>query len=159
MGRIKMRTELLYGLAVVMLMVSGACAQDAKILRIDVQNRIGANYQITLEPLKFEGFDGLHSFAAGKHDDEWILFGGRTDGLHRMRPFEAFLARDNNSRIIVLDPATNKSWSAPMMAFLPHFKNSSNLQTCSFTRMAGPCILLADMVIAEPQRTILHTTN
>ncbi len=108
----KLRIELFGGLLLLALLVSGACAQEAQTKQIKVENRVGGHYTLTLEPLEFEKFDGLHSFAAGSHDGKWFLFGGRTDGLHRMRPFEAFLARDNNINIVVMDPKTRVSWSA-----------------------------------------------
>lgn len=65
---------------------------------------------MTLEPFAVEGFGGLHSFAFAQFDGKWLLIGGRTDGLHGRRPFEAFLEKDNNTSIVVIDPKTKESW-------------------------------------------------
>lgn len=57
---------------------------------------------------------GVHSFAWGQHNGEWLLIGGRTDGLHQRQPFAAFLAADNNTMAYVVDPVAQQVWSAPM---------------------------------------------
>ena len=67
---------------------------------------------IVLQEITIPGMPGVHSFAWGQHNGEWLLIGGRTDGLHQRQPFAAFLAADNNTSAHVVDPATQQVWSA-----------------------------------------------
>jgi hypothetical protein len=60
---------------------------------------------VVLQEITIPGMPGLQSFAWGEHNGEWLLIGGRTDGLHRRQPFAAFLAEDNNTSAYVVDPA------------------------------------------------------
>ncbi|HRO98826.1 MAG TPA: hypothetical protein PLN54_05275 [Flavobacteriales bacterium] len=81
---------------------------------------VGVNAQdlgtrrLVLQEVTIPGMPGIHSFAWGQHDGEWLLIGGRTDGLHRRQPFAAFLAADNNTSAYVVDPVTQQVWSAPL---------------------------------------------
>ena len=93
-------------------LVSPACGQVTKQVSILSTNSVGNGYAVSLKLIEVKGFTGLHSFAAAQNDGKWLLIGGRTDGLHKRRPFEAFLASDNNKKIIVIDPKTKQSWSA-----------------------------------------------
>lgn len=68
--------------------------------------------RIVLEEVTISGMPGVQSFAWGQHEGEWLLLGGRTDGLHRRQPFSAFLAADNNTMAHVVDPVTEEVWSA-----------------------------------------------
>jgi hypothetical protein len=69
---------------------------------------------VVLQEITIPGMPGLQSFAWGEHNGEWLLIGGRTDGLHRRQPFAAFLAEDNNTSAYVVDPAAQQVWSASM---------------------------------------------
>lgn len=69
---------------------------------------------VVLQEIAIPGMPGLQSFAWGQHNGEWLLMGGRTDGLHRRQPFAAFLATDNNTVAYVVDPSSAQVWSAPM---------------------------------------------
>ena len=78
-----------------------------------------------------KGFDGLQSFAYAQKDGKWLLIGGRNDGLHRRRPFESFLASENNTNIFVIDPETKQSWTAlinDLPAALSEHLQSTNMQ-------------------------------
>jgi hypothetical protein len=72
------------------------------------------NRTIVLQEVTIPNMPGIQSFAWGQHDGEWLLVGGRTDGLHRRQPFAAFLAADNNTSAYVVDPQTQQVWSASL---------------------------------------------
>ncbi|MBL7765671.1 MAG: hypothetical protein JNJ58_06240 [Chitinophagaceae bacterium] len=74
--------------------------------------QIGSGYQVNLKPLNINGFDGIQSFSAGQINGEWVLIGGRTDGLHRRQPPVTFLAAGNNQLIYVINPTTQQLWTA-----------------------------------------------
>lgn len=69
---------------------------------------------VVLQEITIPGMPGIQSFAWGQHNGEWLLIGGRTDGLHRRQPFAAFLAADNNTSAYVVDPVTQQVWTASM---------------------------------------------
>ncbi len=75
------------------------------------------SFGIEIEPVTISGLPGLQSFAWGKHDGKWLILGGRNDGLHRRQPFASFSAAGNNTKIIVVDPAAKKYWSATLSGF------------------------------------------
>ncbi len=72
------------------------------------------NRNIVLQEITIPGMPGVQSFAWGQLNGEWLLIGGRTDGLHQRQPFAAFLAADNNTNAYVVDPVTEQVWSASM---------------------------------------------
>ncbi|MBL7828719.1 MAG: T9SS C-terminal target domain-containing protein [Saprospiraceae bacterium] len=57
------------------------------------------------------GFDGVQSFAIGVHEGEWLVVGGRKDGLHRRQPFASFDQAGQNNSVWVINPETGQSWS------------------------------------------------
>ena len=71
-------------------------------------------FDIHIEPMNLNGIGGLQSYAFAQYDGKWILIGGRLDGLHRRQPFAAFDVAGNNNQILVVDPASQKKWSAPL---------------------------------------------
>jgi len=73
-----------------------------------------APFSIHLEPVSIPGVGGVQSFAYGKHAGKWLIVGGRLDGLHRRQPFAAFDLAGHNNQLIVIDPATQQKWSAPL---------------------------------------------
>jgi hypothetical protein len=54
----------------------------------------------------------LHSFAAAEIDGKWILFGGRTNGLHGFQQTGSanFPTASQNREVWVIDPASGQSW-------------------------------------------------
>lgn len=69
---------------------------------------------VVLQEITIPSMPGVQSFAWGQHNGEWLIMGGRTDGLHQRQPFAAFLAADNNTMAYVVDPVAQQVWSAPM---------------------------------------------
>lgn len=67
--------------------------------------------RIVLEEVTIPNMPGVHSFACGQQGTEWLLLGGRTDGLHQRQPFAAFQAAANNTMAHVVDPYTGEVWS------------------------------------------------
>lgn len=76
---------------------------------------IGA-YNVVLEEVAIADMPGLQSFATGQYEGEWLLIGGRTDGLHRRQPWATFWEEDNNKKAYILNPETQEVWSANLSA-------------------------------------------
>lgn len=96
-----------------------------------LQAQVANGYALSVEPLTIQGFNGLQAFIAGQYDGKWVLMGGRTDGLHQRQPFASFLANDNNTDIVVIDPTTQQSWTAPLSSLsvpLQEQLQSTNMQ-------------------------------
>lgn len=72
------------------------------------------NRSIVLQEIAIPNMPGVQSFAWGQHEGEWLLIGGRIDGLHQRQPFAAFLAADNNTMAHVVNPQTQQVWSASL---------------------------------------------
>ncbi|MCW5899713.1 MAG: T9SS type A sorting domain-containing protein [Flavobacteriales bacterium] len=90
-----------------LLLTFGLCATS--LFAQDLGDR-----HVVLQEITIPNMPGLQSFAWGQHNGEWLLIGGRTDGLHRRQPFAAFLAEDNNTVAYVVDPVLQQVWSTPM---------------------------------------------
>lgn len=74
-------------------------------------------YVVTLERVKVSTtLPTLQSFAAGQHDGQWVIVGGRTNGLHSFtnEPLKNFPPSDQNRHVWVIDPATWQFWSRPL---------------------------------------------
>ncbi len=68
-------------------------------------------YEIQLISVNINGLPGLHSFAYAKHENTWLLIGGRKDGLHARQPFNSFPQSQNNTTLYVVDIVTKQIWS------------------------------------------------
>jgi len=89
------------------------------------------SYEVSLTPINIEGLGGLQSYAVATHEGQWLLVGGRLDGLHRRQPFAAFDADGRNQDLIVVDPNEGDVWRAPLSVLpnnLAEHLASSNMQ-------------------------------
>ncbi len=71
-------------------------------------------FQIYLQPLPIEGLPGIQAYAFGHHDGQWLIIGGRIDGLHRRQPWATFNPDGRNAQLTVVDPEQGKIWTAPL---------------------------------------------
>lgn len=85
------------------------CLSSAGLFAQDLGTR-----HVLLQEIAIPNMPGIQSFAWGQHNGEWLLIGGRTDGLHQRQPFASFLAADNNTSAHVVDPVSRQVWSTSM---------------------------------------------
>ncbi|MCB0532516.1 MAG: T9SS type A sorting domain-containing protein [Saprospiraceae bacterium] len=71
-------------------------------------------FNLQLIPQPIPNAPALQSYAYGTWGDDWLLLGGRVDGLHQRQPFAAFDEASQNARIYVLNPVLAQVWSAPL---------------------------------------------
>ncbi|MBK9319497.1 MAG: T9SS type A sorting domain-containing protein [Bacteroidetes bacterium] len=71
----------------------------------------GTPVQLRLEPVTISGMPPLHSYSWAKWEGKWLIFGGRTNGLHGFQPPFAFPTANQNGMIYVIDPDSNLLWS------------------------------------------------
>lgn len=89
------------------------------------------SYEVSISPISIEGLGGLQSYAVGTYNGEWLLIGGRLDGLHQRQPFAAFSADGKNKELIVVNPTDKKVWRAPITTLPLSIReqlSSSNMQ-------------------------------
>ncbi|MDP3929834.1 MAG: T9SS type A sorting domain-containing protein [Bacteroidota bacterium] len=101
------------------------------LFTISIVNGQTAPFQVAIEPMSIPSLGGLQSFAVGQHNEQWLLVGGRLDGLHRRQPFAAFDVAGNNNQLIVVDPNTKQKWTAPLTslaASIQEHLSSTNIQ-------------------------------
>jgi hypothetical protein len=88
-------------------------------------------FQIELEPYPIDGLPGVQSYAQGEYNGEWVILGGRTDGLHRRQPWATFDEAGNNRDILVIDPGSKQIWHAsldPLPLHLQDQLSSTNME-------------------------------
>lgn len=89
------------------------------------------SYSIDLEPVEIVELGGLQSYAFGTDEGNWLILGGRLDGLHMKQPFAAFDAAGNNNRMIVVDPESKEVWQAALNGLPSNVReqlSSTNMQ-------------------------------
>jgi hypothetical protein len=77
------------------------------LIALNVSAQIG-DYNISIKPLQIANLPGLQSFAWAKQNNQWLIIGGRLDGLHRRQPNAAFAASGNNTNIYLVNELTNQ---------------------------------------------------
>jgi hypothetical protein len=71
-------------------------------------------FQIKLEPITIPQMGGLQSYAVGQYQGQWLLVGGRLDGLHRRQPWASFDIAGHNNQVWIIDPRSQQKWTAPL---------------------------------------------
>ncbi|RMG68653.1 MAG: T9SS C-terminal target domain-containing protein [Bacteroidetes bacterium] len=99
-------------------------------------------FSLRLEEVVVPGMPGLQSYVAAQWQGEWLLIAGRTDGLHRRRPFEAFLASDNNQLVYVVDPEQAQVWSASLIGLPPSYYEQLQATNLGFEQRDSVLYLL-----------------
>ncbi len=97
----------------------GACATQSANPPGPIVTPGQTNLTVVVEEVPIANLPALHSYVLGEADGKWLVLGGRKDGLHKRRPFEAFLAADSNSTMYVIDVGANKVWSASLTTLAP----------------------------------------
>lgn len=110
----------------------GEAGVDSSVLRLSQAPVLtDVPYSIGLKPLTQQPMEGLHSFAYGVHDGNWLIIGGRKDGFHRTSALGGnFNSQFANNEIIVLDQSNWKVSTMPLPSELRPFLQSSNTEFC-----------------------------
>lgn len=110
----------------------GACATQSATPTGPIVTPGQSNLSVTLQEVPVANLPALQSYVLGEAEGKWLVVGGRKDGLHKRRPFEAFVAADNNSTMYVIDVATGSVWSASVATLSPTLAaqlQSTNMQS------------------------------
>lgn len=70
------------------------------------------NYHLNLQAETISELPGMQSYSFAQHNGDWLIVGGRIDGLHRRQPFAAFDEPGKNINIYVVNPSEKKVYTA-----------------------------------------------
>lgn len=84
------------------------------LLTVLISHAQVGNYKLLLKSKTITELPGMQSFSFAQYNGEWLIVGGRIDGLHKRRPFEAFTESGSNAKIYVVNPSTKKVWSSSL---------------------------------------------
>ncbi len=73
-------------------------------------------YSLEITQVPLPSLPSIQSAVYAQANGLWLLFGGRTNGLHNFNPTGNFPPQDQNNDIIVIDPATGRTWIEPWSA-------------------------------------------
>ncbi len=71
----------------------------------------GSPFNLHIEATEIAGLPGLQSYAWGGSGGQWLVIGGRLDGLHRRQPWASFDEAGQNTFAYVVDPVGDRIWS------------------------------------------------
>ncbi len=66
---------------------------------------------VQLNEISLENAPAINSYAFATHGGDWLILGGRIDGLHDHRPEKAYPPDSSNRRIWVMDVKGNRLWA------------------------------------------------
>lgn len=114
MNRHLLKLSLLWVLPACCAWSTAALAQHQTASFTPIQLNNSLPFQVRLQPYDFGAAElpGLHSYAAGKYDGQWVLLAGRTNGVHDLDQSgeESFPEESQNRDVWVIDPVTKQSW-------------------------------------------------
>lgn len=67
------------------------------------------NYKVELVPQNIPNLFGVQAFAHAEYLNDFIIIGGRLDGLHRRQPNASFDIAGHNNQILIINPIQNTS--------------------------------------------------
>jgi hypothetical protein len=86
---------------------------------VNCQSVAQETFSVEIETLSIPEAPGIQSYSYGKTSEgKWLVLGGRTDGMHKRRPFESFSRKENNTQVFIIDPL-EKSTSQTDLSTLP----------------------------------------
>ncbi|MFM1884370.1 MAG: hypothetical protein RL168_554 [Bacteroidota bacterium] len=97
-----------------------------------------SGWNVRVEEKTLTGWNGAQSFSTGTSNGEWLVLGGRVDGLHQRHPFSAFLASEANHALHVIDPSSLQHWSMPVDSMSSDVQDqllSTNMQAIQLDSM------------------------
>ena len=70
--------------------------------------------EVEINEISVEEAPEVNSYAHAVYENQWLILGGRIDGLHDHRPEFSYPADKSNQNIWVIDPEKKQVWSKPL---------------------------------------------
>ena len=99
------------------------------------------NYHLSLQPETIAELPGMQSYSVAQHDGEWLIVGGRIDGLHKRQPFAAFDVPGKNINIYVINPAEKKVYSSNLASLSPSLSEQLGATNHNFIQHGNHLII------------------
>jgi hypothetical protein len=100
------------------------------------------DFGVNLVAKNIPSLPGLHSYAFAQADGKWLIVGGRRDGLHARQPFNAFPASQNNTMLMVIDPAGNQFWEASLLSLPMSVQEQLQSTNMNFDQSGDTLVLI-----------------
>lgn len=81
------------------------------LLVCGVQLHAQQQFSIEMQEMNFPSMPGVHSAAIGEWNGNWIVIGGRNNGLHGFHPPLAFPTSGINNTLYVIDPLSRQVYT------------------------------------------------
>lgn len=98
--------------------------------------------EITLHPINWPTLTGLQSYTWGSVGEDYIVMGGRLDGLHRRQPFASFDIAGHNTQIQLLQPNNSNIVSINTSDFPMEVQEQMHSTNACFTQQ-GQYLIIA----------------
>ncbi len=98
-------------------------------------------FRVELEEFSINNNPGIHSAAVGVYDNNWIIIGGRANGLHGFNAIDPFSTNGNNNNIYLINPENETVQSVSL----------SNLNT-----KLKEALIVSNMQFYQPNDTLLY---
>lgn len=121
-------------------------------------------YQVSLTPISISGLPGLHSYTYGQHNGQWLILGGRLDGLHARQPNSSFPASQNNQQLFVVNLQASQVWSTSVMSLPIGIREQLQSTNMNFYQSGDHLVIVggyafsatANNHITFPRLTVVH---
>lgn len=88
------------------------------------------NYRVEITPDTIQNLPALHSYVFAQIEHEYLIIGGRKDGIHARQPFASFDEANKNTSAFVINTQTKQVWQRSLNEL-----NSTLLEQLSSTNM------------------------
>lgn len=89
-------------------------------------------FRIELEEFSINGNPGIHSAAVGVYNNNWIIIGGRTNGLHGFNAIDPFSTNGNNNNIYLINPENETVQSLSVNNLTTELKEALTVSNMQF---------------------------
>jgi len=97
---------------------------------------------VEIEEIEIADFPAINSYAHAVFNKQWLIIGGRVDGLHDHRPDRAYPANKSNKNIWLVDPLKNKIWKKSIDSLSANLCEQLQSTNMSFYQDAEKLLLI-----------------
>jgi len=111
------------------------------------------DFDVQLSPIAIPNLPGLHSYAFAQHNGQWLVIGGRKDGVHARQPFASFAAASNNTELYVIDPTQATFWRASVSTLPEGLREQLQATNINFYQDADTLYLIGGYAFSASANT------
>ncbi|MBP8240088.1 MAG: T9SS C-terminal target domain-containing protein [Saprospiraceae bacterium] len=111
------------------------------------------DFDVQLSPVAIPNLPGLHSYAFAQHNGQWLIIGGRKDGVHARQPFASFAAASNNTDLYVIDPTQATFWRASVSTLPEGLREQLQATNINFYQDADTLYLIGGYAFSASANT------